>query len=367
MRVQNLTCLILASFSLISLIGAQSAFADRVVKETDSSTFNQLTAADLNTNTLVYSKIPVEEFPMWRVHNPADGALLGLYPDYVEPNVVFQKDGQPTTVFEPLVIYETKVKTVLNVPSAMIAAKLPGMVTLQKIEQLDATVKHKVISRDELIQNVVGQKPVTNFDWCGAGNIERPKKEVDLSHLKSHDFCQNTPNSLCVESCYIFGPEWRTGLTVAIAMSGAKDMLDSKISGEKKESDRKDYGIAFQSEARYFESEAQYGNATPLSELTHIATPVRGILEQNMFYFNQIFQYGKVLVVFQDDPQDPNKTIVTNFGVLGIKARSWSKYGSVMPEILDGTSIFNMGEGLTLGVPNFAQSMAGQTARMMEQ
>ena len=52
-----------------------------------------------------------------------------------------------------------------------------------------------------------------------------------------------------------------------------------------------------------------------LQQLTTLETPVSGVLEQDIFYVNQIMKFGKFFAVFQDDPSDANKTVVT--GIYG--------------------------------------------------
>ena len=44
------------------------------------------------------------------------------------------------------------------------------------------------------------------------------------------------------------------------------------------------------------------------------------MLEQNIFYVNQVMRFGKLLAVFQANPADANKTVVTAFMALAISA-----------------------------------------------
>ena len=61
------------------------------------------------------------------------------------------------------------------------------------------------------------------------------------------------------------------------------------------------------------------GAGRPSRSLTGLDTPVAGVLEQSMFYVNQIMQFGKLLAVLQPHPSDPGKTVVTAFMALGVK------------------------------------------------
>ena len=91
-----------------------------------------------------------------------------------------------------------------------------------------------------------------------------------------------------------------------------------------------------------------------LQQLTTLETPVSGVLEQDIFYVNQIMKFGKFFAVFQDDPSDANKTVVTAFMVLAIKARVLDEKRGfenmpvlrnlVPAQVLMGQSSFNSGE-----------------------
>ena len=54
--------------------------------------------------------------------------------------------------------------------------------------------------------------------------------------------------------------------------------------------------------------------------MTTLDTPIGGALEQDIFYVNEIMKFGKFFAVFQADPADADKTVVTAFMALAIKA-----------------------------------------------
>ncbi len=103
-----------------------------------------------------------------------------------------------------------------------------------------------------------------------------------------------------------------------------------------------------------------------LKELTTLNTPVSGVLEQDIFYVNQIMKFGKFFAVFQADPNDANKTVVTAFMLLAIKASVLDKKRDfenmpvlrnlVPAQVLMGQSSFNSGNSISAGLPEYARN-----------
>ena len=62
-----------------------------------------------------------------------------------------------------------------------------------------------------------------------------------------------------------------------------------------------------------------------LASLTGLDTPPVGALEQNIFYVNQVMQFGKLLAVFQQHPTDASQTIVTVFIALAVETSVLAK------------------------------------------
>jgi len=100
--------------------------------------------------------------------------------------------------------------------------------------------------------------------------------------------------------------------------------------------------------------------------LTVVDTPVAGVLEQNIFYVNQIMKFGKFFAVFQGHPTDADKTVVTAFMVLAIKTsvlddrRGYDKVpvlrNLVPAQVLMGRSSFNSGDSISAGLPKYARN-----------
>ena len=103
-----------------------------------------------------------------------------------------------------------------------------------------------------------------------------------------------------------------------------------------------------------------------MQELTTLNTPVSGVLEQNLFYVNQILKFAKFLGVFQADPNDANKTVVTAFMAIAVKAsvldekRGYENMpvlrNLVPAQVLMGQSSFNSGNSISAGLPVYARN-----------
>jgi uncharacterized protein YfaP (DUF2135 family) len=114
-----------------------------------------------------------------------------------------------------------------------------------------------------------------------------------------------------------------------------------------------------------------------VKQLTGLDAPVIGALEQNIFYVNQIMKFGKLFAVFQADPADTDKTVVTAFVALAIDESVLDKKKEyenvpvlrnlVPAQVLMGESSFNSGDSISAGLPKYARNqiktIAGLLAR----
>ena len=113
-----------------------------------------------------------------------------------------------------------------------------------------------------------------------------------------------------------------------------------------------------------------------MKELTALDTPIGGVLEQNIFYVNQIMKFGKFFAVFQDHPTDANKTVVTAFMALAIKANVLDEKRGfeqvpvlrnlVPAQVLMGKSSFNSGDSISAGLPQYARNEIRTIAGILE-
>jgi len=111
-------------------------------------------------------------------------------------------------------------------------------------------------------------------------------------------------------------------------------------------------------------------------KMTGINSPVTGALEQNIFYVNQILRFGKFLAVLQQHPAEADKTVVSAYVALAIKAKvleNRKEYESVpilrnlVPaQVLVGNSSFNSGNSISAGLPAYARNQIKAVAGILE-
>ena len=110
--------------------------------------------------------------------------------------------------------------------------------------------------------------------------------------------------------------------------------------------------------------------------LTGLDTPPAGALEQNIFYINQVMQFGKLLAVFQAHPSDAKQTIVTVFVALAVESSVLAKKKEfvkvpvlrnlVPAQVLAGKSSFNSGSSISAGLPVYARNEVKAIAAILE-
>ena len=130
-----------------------------------------------------------------------------------------------------------------------------------------------------------------------------------------------------------------------------------------------------------FESELTLRPAAEVTEmglatLTGLDTPPVGALEQNIFYVNQVMQFGKLLAVFQQHPTDANQTVVTVFMALAVETGILAKKKEFMKvpvlrnlvpaQVLAGKSSFNTGNSISAGLPVYARNQVKAIAAILE-
>lgn len=328
--------------------------ATRVTQKLDAAKFDSLNIQQMDDKSLYYNE-KVLPFPDWALQNPQESQALALYPGYEEPQITTVKNGVPKQLTEKIIVFAVRTKIILDKAPGQI--NLKGLINIDSIRKFDPEIQHIPLQQDQFMSAVAGRSQISNFQWCNKTGpyIVRPSREVELSHInpKSRAWCSDVTRSICVESCYLFGTFWYQGVKVVnLGMD---------------ESEKKDYGIALQSEVRYFQNERELGLSVPLNSLTKLNTPVRGGLEQNMFYFNQVIEFGKILAVLQDDPADPNKTVVNTFFVVGVKKRTYNQNSEIKNILLGQSSLgFNTKTGITAGLPVFTQNMVNSIANLFE-
>jgi hypothetical protein len=113
-----------------------------------------------------------------------------------------------------------------------------------------------------------------------------------------------------------------------------------------------------------------------LQQLTALDTPVSGVLEQNIFYVNELMRFGKFLAVLQSHPSDSNKTVVTAYMTIAVGADLLDKkreyenvpvlHNLVPAQVLTGQSSFNSGNSISAGLPKYARNEIAMIAGILQ-
>jgi hypothetical protein len=272
-------------------------------------------------------------FEEWARAMPVEKEFLSPYPSFVEPTVDLTENGITKPYQEKLHMYVAAARFALARPAASI--DLSRYVTVAFLERMDPKISHRTITAGDI-------DPAAN---------RNPDRE----------WCEARPRVLCIESRYELEGKLPAGIRLANQLVEKKKKIDDFL--------------RFQSELRLL-SPAQLDHPG-LAKLTGIAAPITGAIEQNIFYVNQVMQFGKFLAVLQPDAADPNKTVVSAFIALAIKTRvieNKNKYASVpvlrnlVPsQVLVGKSSFNTGNSLSAGLPSYARNEIKAVAGILDQ
>jgi hypothetical protein len=289
------------------------------------------------------SETALTRFDEWAEKHPEEKKFLALFPSYTEPTVDKPAGGDTAhgaqKVTEKLYMYVAQARFVLD--KAPGAIDLSRYVTLPFLEKIDPAIKHELITAAD----------VTSFkDEAGTGNDNADRK-----------WCAGRTTSICIQSTYKLEGKIPMGI---LLVNKLRDSV-------KKVADH----IDFQSELSAL---APADLDQPgLQQLTTLDTPIAGVLEQDIFYVNEIMKFGKFFAVFQADPADPNKTVITAFMALAIKAsvleekRGFEKIpvlrNLVPAQVLMGQSSFNSGSSISAGLPKYARNEIATVAGLLAQ
>jgi hypothetical protein len=304
--------------------------------------------AQLKPRTIVFADHPPENlvdpgtgfmrYEDWAKARPLEQKYLGLYPGYAEPNTDLVVDGAKKRFKEKLHMYVGAARFVLSRPPESI--DLARLITLPFVEQIDPAIKHRLITASEVTAT---QDPKVIYN-------QNPNRR----------WCEGRPTVICVRSHYQLEGRFPLGIQLA-----------NKIRDSAKPV------------APYLDFESEFTVRPPaeveqsgLTKLTALDTPSSGAIEQSIFYVNQVMQFGKLLAVFQQFPNDPGKTVVTVFMALGIESSVLDKRKEfalvpvlrnlVPAQVLAGKSSFNTGSSLSAGLPVYARSSVKAIAGLIE-
>ena len=277
-------------------------------------------------------------FEEWSKARPTEFQFLNLFPSFKEGMVHKIIDGSKKEVKDELQMYVTEARFMLSRPAASIDLK--AFATLPFIQSIDPAIKHAAITPADVS---------TLKDEKGQNN-----KNPDRA------WCEGAQVTACIRSTY----KLEGKLPIGVALANKLRDSDKKLSDE----------ILFESEMRLL-------SATDLDEeglkkLTGVSTPVAGVLEQNMFYVNQVMRFGKLLAVFQPNPADAKSTVTTVVIALAVGSSTLEqkkKYENVpvlrnlVPsQVLLGNSSFNTGNSISAGLPSYVRNRIKAIAGILD-
>jgi hypothetical protein len=327
------------AIALVGLMGALPAAYAEDFRIEEMPTSQSWSAAPIKPGVITFNDTTgsgsgdsqnLVAFSDWMRTRPAQKKFLSLFPAYVEPTVIkaVSADAAPGPMLEKLSMYVAQARFMLNRPAN--AFNLSRYATLPFLEKIDPAIKHKLIAAGDV-------RPMT--DAQGTGNVNPERK-----------WCTGRATLICIDSTYKLEGKIPLGIMLVNKLrDSVKKVADS---------------IDFEGELSIVPA-ADLDQAG-LKELSGLDTPVAGVIEQNIFYVNQIMKFGKLLAVFQDHPTEAGKTVVTAYMVLAIdesvldKKKDFEKVpvlrNLVPAQVLMGQSSFNSGDSISAGLPKYARN-----------
>jgi hypothetical protein len=277
-------------------------------------------------------------FEDWAQARPIEKQYLAPFPSYVEPYVEVTVDGVHKRFKEKLYMYVGEARFALARPPNSI--DLASFVSLPFVERIDPAIKHRLIAPAEAV------------------SAKDPRAVHNQHPLRR--WCENRPTTICLRSRYQFEGKLPIGIQIANKLRDSS----KKIA---------DY-LEFESELTLRQA-AEVGEMG-LASLTGLDTPPIGAIEQNIYYINQVLQFGKLVAVFQRHPTDSNQTIVTVFMALAVESSVIGKKKEFMKvpvlrnlvpaQVLAGKSSFNTGSSISAGLPVYARNQVKAIAAILE-
>jgi hypothetical protein len=217
---------------------------------------------------------------------------------------------------------------------------LASYVSLPFIERIDSSIKHRLIDSSEAVS-------------------PKDPRAVNNQHPLRR-WCEARPVTICIRSRDAFEGKLPIGIQIANKLrDNSKKIADF---------------LEFESELT-LRQPAEVGELGPTA-LTQLDTAPVGALEQNIYYVNQVMQFGKLLAIFQHHPSDAKQTIVTVFIALAVESSLLGKKKEYMnvpvlrnlvpAQVLAGKSSFNTGDSISAGLPVYARNQVKAIAALLE-
>jgi hypothetical protein len=346
MGTLKLAALLLGLAALAAGEGTHAGAQEFRIEEAASPA--ELAVDRLKPRTIAFIDRPSEElidpdtglirFEDWAQARPLEKQFLTPFPSYLEPTVEATVDSVRKRFKEKLHMYVGEARFALARPPG--AIDLASFVALPFVERIDPAIKHKLIAPAEAV------------------SAKDPRAVHNQHPLRR--WCETRPVTICIHSRYQFEGKLPVGIQIANKLrEGAKKIPD------------------------YLELESELTLRPPaevtemgLAALTGLDTPPAGALEQNIFYVNQVMQFGKLLAIFQAHPTDAKQTVVTVFIALAVESNVLAKKKEfvkvpvlrnlVPAQVLAGKSSFNSGNSISAGLPIYARNQVKAIAAILE-
>jgi hypothetical protein len=277
-------------------------------------------------------------FEDWAQARPVEKQFLSPFPSFVEPMIETTVDGVRKRVKQKLHMYVAEARFVLGRPPGSL--DLASYINLPFIERIDPAVKHQLITSAEAV------------------SPKDPRAAPNQHPLRR--WCDARPVTICIRSRYQFEGKLPLGIQIANKLRDSSKRIADHLEFESE--------LTLRSPAEVTE--------LGLTNLTGLDTPSVGAIEQNIYYVNQVMQFGKLLAVFQQHPTNVNQTIVTVFLALGVETNLFLKKKEfsnvpvlrnlVPAQVLAGKSSFNSGKSISAGLPFYARNQVKAIAGILD-
>jgi hypothetical protein len=346
MRGLKVLALLICMGMLAATARAQKPPAEFTIQDVSSPA--GLALDQLKPKTIEFLDRPSEElidpdaglvrFEDWAQTRPVEKQFLTPFPSFVEPMIDITLDGVRKRVKQKLHMYVAEARFALGRPPGSL--DLASYINLPFIERIDPAIKHQLITSADAI------------------SPKDPRAAPNQHPLRR--WCDARPVTICVHSRYQFEGKLPLGIQIANKLRDPSKKV-----------------------ADHLEFESELTLRTPaevtelgLTSLTGLDTPSVGAIEQNIYYVNQVMQFGKLLAVFQQHPADANQTIVTVFLALAVETNIFLKKKEfsnvpvlrnlVPAQVLAGKSSFNSGKSISAGLPVYARNQVKAIAATLD-
>lgn len=278
----------------------------------EPTTVDHNQAPQWTPGVLNYSYRQPLPFKQWKSEALAEAAALMLYPSYKEPMRDKEKDGMVTRVEEEQTVFVARSTFIVDQPVTTI--NVQNIVTLETLKKIDASFEHTQISQNQLFKNKDGKPHNAGRDWC------------------------SNAASLCVQS------KWKYPVYLGKPFKLVMSLLGKEGKDEFQQTQSEILPVAPAELAKF-------------SSL--IGTKPVAVVEQSIFYVNQVMRWGKNVIIFHAGPN--NQTHVTVYSTVAIASEYYNmrKAGISLSDYLLQNK-FNLGcnGGLVSGMTKLSSCAA---------